>query len=171
MLVLLQTRVARTQNKNYILYEPRKSDIYFISDTGPVLQIKTSCEKSASTKDELLFVFCQNGKCCSTGSIPAQKKKCKTNKYIFDNFVDCAEYKFTSNLIKGNVTYADLASARDRWIPEWVKMSLNDGSVVKCLLNGRIDGNDDTDPTFLDFECTPEGIFQFSVNFVNRVNY
>ena len=56
------------------------------------------------------------------------------------------------------MTYAHLLSATDGWKGEWVKLVLKDGAVIKCTLDGKIDGNDQDEPTFLDFVCKPEGM-------------
>ena len=63
------------------------------------------------------------------------------------------------HLIFSNVTYAHLPSAADGWQPEWVKLVLKDYHILKCSFDGasRMDGNDLTEPTFLDFVCKPEG--------------
>ena len=62
-------------------------------------------------------------------------------------------------LVVGNVTYAHLPSASDGWKPEWVKLVLKNYDILKCSFDGtsRMDGNDETEPTFLDFVCKPEG--------------
>ena len=130
-----------------------------LTETGLVLQIKTSCARYSKSKDEKIFTFCQNGSCCSTGSIPAQNKRCKLNNYKSEDIGECAKFEFTPDPVKGNVTYSDLATATDGWTPEWVKLLLKDGAVIKCSFDGRIDGNDETEPTYLDFDCKPEGKF------------
>ena len=71
-----------------------------------------------------------------------------------------------------NASYAErmLKVARDAWTPEWVKLVLGNvrsqksklnisGAVIKCSLDGRIDGNDKNEPTFMNFHCKPEGKF------------
>ena len=123
-----------------------------------VLQIKTRCTNYSTSKDEKVFTFCQNGKCCSTGAIPAQNRRCKLNNYKSEEIGSCAKFKFVADFVKGNVTYHHLPSATDGWTPEWVKLMLKDGAVITCSFNGRIDGDDKTEPTFLDFDCKPEGM-------------
>ena len=142
-------------------------------DNGLVLQIKTNCSRYSPSKDEKTFTFCQNEKCCSTGALPAQDKKCKQNNYGFGTkykLGECSKFPFDFDSVKGNVTYHDLASATDGWTPEWVKLVLGNvtsqksrlnisGAVIKCSFDGRIDGNDKNEPTFINFDCKPEGKF------------
>ena len=128
------------------------------------LQIKTSCENNSESKEEIVFAFCQNGKCCSTGSIPAQNANCKINYYNnYNRIGDCVDSNFVYDSIKGNVTYSDLESTNNTWKPEWVKLLFNNSdTIIKCYLNERMDNGDPTEPTFLDFECKPEGNLLYS---------
>ena len=135
-------------------------------DNGLVLQIKTDCSRFSQSKDKKIFTFCQNGKCCSTGALPAQNQRCKQNIYGFGtkyNLGECSKFDFHFDSVDGNVTYYDLASARDGWTPKWVKLILGNApsSVIKCSFDGRMDGNDRIEPTFINFHCEPEGRISF----------
>ena len=48
----------------------------------------------------MLFTFCQNGHCCSTGELPAQDKNCHQNNYT-DEIGDCAKFDFVSDSMQG----------------------------------------------------------------------
>ena len=153
-------------------------------DNGLVLQIMTSCSRYSPSKDKKTFTFCQNEKCCSTGPLPAQDRKCKQNNYGFGTkykLGECSKFPFDFDNVEGNVTYHDLASATDSWRPEWVKLVLGNATarksglsineaVIKCFLNGRIrpepifskfDGNNRFIPGSMNFHCKPEGKFFF----------
>ena len=138
-----------------------------------MLQIKTSCSRYSPSKDKKTFTFCQNEKCCSTGPLPAQDKKCKQNNYGFGTkykLGECSKFPFDFDIVEGNVTYHDLASATDGWKAEWVKLVLGNitsqksglsinGAVIKCSLYGKIDGKNKNIPDFMNFHCKPEGKF------------
>ena len=53
------------------------------------------------------------------------------------------------------MTYSD-HSATDNWTTEWVKLVLGDGTVIKCPINGSIDGYRGYHPKYLEFDCHPE---------------
>ena len=149
-----------------------------------MLQIKTSCSRYSPSKDKKTFTFCQNEKCCSTGALPPQDRRCKQNNYGFGTkykLGECSKFPFDFDNVEGNVTYHDLASATDSWRPEWVKLVLGNATarksglsineaVIKCFLNGRIrpepifskfDGNNRFIPGSMNFHCKPEGKFFF----------
>ena len=142
---------------------------FTLLDNALLLQIKTNCSQHSQSKDEKTFTFCQYGNCCSTGALPAQDQKCKINDYGFRSKYKlgaCSKFDFKFDNVEGNVTYHDLASATDGWTPEWIKFNLGDapfprlsihGAVIKCSFDGRIDGNDKDEPTFMNFHCKPEG--------------
>jgi hypothetical protein len=76
--------------------------LIFISETDGELQIKTSCASGSSSKDRLLFTFCQRDECCKTGEIPAQTSRCHHNKYQGTEFGQCAYFKFDDeNQLRG----------------------------------------------------------------------
>ena len=113
----------------------------FISETDVELQIKTSCATGSSSKDKLLFTFCQKDKCCRTGEIPAQTYKCYHNKYKGIELSQCSSFKFDYNsTLQGNVTYSDL-SAKDNWTPESVKLLFDDEKTINCSCNGELSEN------------------------------
>ena len=124
------------------------------------LKIKTSCDRYSRSRDKKVFTFCQNNQCCSTGPIPAQNQNCQENSYQGVEIGDCSEFKFATDNVVGNVTYAHLPSASDGWKPEWVKLVLKNDHILKCSFYGtsRMDGDDVTEPTFLNFVCKPEGM-------------
>ena len=74
-------------------------------DTGLVMQIKTSCKRSSSTKDEISFTFCQNGQCCSTGGLQGKQKRCRQNNYQGRELRECGQFGFVSTQVQGNTTY------------------------------------------------------------------
>ena len=149
---------------------------FTLLDNALLLQIKTNCSQHSQSKDEKTFTFCQYGNCCSTGALPAQDQKCKINDYGFRSKYKlgaCSKFDFKFDNVEGNVTYHDLASATDGWTPEWVKLVLGNatsgksglsinGAVIKCSLDGKIDGNHKTIPDFMNFHCKPEGKLFFS---------
>ena len=137
-------------------------------DNGLVLQIKTDCSRFSQSKDKKIFTFCQNGKCCSTGALPAQNQRCKQNTYGFGtkyNLGECSKFDFHFDSVEGNVTYHDIASAKDGWTPDWIHLVLGNGAVIKCdgywalggwkpHLSGAMLGDG---PQFVNFHCMPEG--------------
>ena len=46
-------------------------------------------------------------------------------------------------------------NATDSWRGEWIQLIVNDGSIMKCLISGWIDGNDPEQPTYRNFYCLP----------------
>ena len=114
------------------------------------LQIKTNCATGSSSRDKLLFTFCQNDKCCRTGEIPAQTYKCYHNKYKGIELSQCQNFKFDYNIpLRGNVTYSDI-SAKDNWTPESVKLLFDDDKTINCSCNGELSENVKS----LNFNCT-----------------
>ena len=116
------------------------------------MQIKTDCGKYSHSKDEKTFTFCQNGRCCSTGGLPAQDKRCKQNNYQAYELGDCGKFHFDFEPVQGNVTYHDIESAKDGWTPEWIKLVLENGAVIKCPGYWALGSWN-----FVYFGCTPEG--------------
>ena len=150
----------------------KKHNIFFFLfhisflDSGLVfLKIKTDCGIYSHSKDKKTFTFCQNGRCCSTGGLPAQDEKCKQNIYYPSQLGECRRFHFDFESVQGNVTYHDLASASDGWTPDVVKLVLGNGNVIKCSfyeslggikthLTGEWEGDE---PTSMNFQCEPEG--------------
>ena len=116
------------------------------------MQIKTDCGKYSHSKDKKTFTFCQNGRCCSTGGLPAQDERCKQNNYQAYELGDCGKFHFDFESVEGNVTYHDIASAKDGWTPEWIKLVLGNGAVIKCPGYWALGSWN-----WVYFGCTPEG--------------
>ena len=135
--------------------------LIFISETDGELQIKTSCASGSSSKDRLLFTFCQRDECCKTGEIPAQTSRCHHNKYQGTEFGQCAYFKFDDeNQLRVNVTYSDL-SAKDNWKPDSVKLLFGDDKTINCSCNGELSENVKS----LNFSCQIKGkLIYFIVN-------
>ena len=143
--------------------------ISFLDNGLAELQIKTDCDIYSHSKDKKTFTFCQNGRCCSTGGLPAQDERCKQNNYQAYKLGDCGKFHFDLESVQGNVTYHDIASATDGWTPDWVKLVLGNGDVIKCSgywslgvfkphFSGEWLGDE---PTLIDFRCQPEGNVSF----------
>ena len=139
-------------------------------DTGLAeLQIKTDCDIYSHSKDKKTFTFCQNERCCSTGGLPAQDERCKQNNYQAYELGECGKYHFDFESVQGNVTYHDLASATDGWTPDWVKLVLGNGAVIKCSFLESLGGfmpdlageELGDEPRFMNFQCEPEGNVSF----------
>ena len=111
------------------------------------------------------ITFCQNGKCCSTGSlpprVPAKEENCNintSNNYTADELGECENFDFEYEGVEGNLTYHDLS---DGWVPQYIDMGIGNGTrikpgytnIIRCSLEERIDSNDRNEPTFIDFHC------------------
>ena len=129
------------------------------------MQIKTDCGRYSHSKDKKTFTFCQNGRCCSTGGLSAQDERCKLYNYQASELGDCDKFHFDFESVEGNVTYHDIASAKDGWTPDWINLVLGNGAVIKCdgywalggwkpHLSGAMLGDG---PQFVNFHCMPEG--------------
>ena len=133
-----------------------------------MLQIKTSCSRYSPSKDKKTFTFCQNEKCCSTGPLPAQDKKCKQNNYGFGTkykLGECSKFDLRFDKVAGTVAYHDLVPAAEGWTPEWLELNLGEapfprlsinGAVIKCFLDGKFNSNS-SDHKAESFDCKPEG--------------
>ena len=139
-----------------------------------MLFINNQCSER-SQWDNKTFTFCQNGKCCSTGSLLAKKENgyyrngyCYQNKYTAGELGECGKFDFDLDSVHGNVTYHDLSSAIDVWKPEDIELFLGKGPLgkghsgtqgyqnwIRCSFDGRIDSNDRDEPSFMDFNCKP----------------
>ena len=119
------------------------------------LQIKTACARGSASNEQLLFTFSQNGKSCRTGIIPPQTRKCGHNEYEGNQLGQCVNFKFSHDqTVEGTVTYKNKRS-RDGWTPEWAKLFLKDGNIMKCQFLGGLSGN----AKFLNFICNVESKF------------
>ena len=128
--------------KNYICH-------LHISETceNLELQIKTACAKGSASNEQLLFTFRQNGNSCQTGIIPPQTTKCQHNTYEGNQLGQCVNFKFSHDqTVEGTVTYN---RSRDEWTPEWAKLFLKDGNIMKCQFLGGLSGT-------RNFNCTLE---------------
>ena len=91
----------------------------------PGLSLKTKCGAIHNyyKKVKLEITLCQNGQCCSTGEIPAQKKGCTTNSYQTDELGDCSQFEFAYDSMQGTVTAsnttANLICPNDYPYPYW----------------------------------------------------
>ena len=118
------------------------------------------------------ITFCQNGKCCSTGSLPtslpAKKENCNintSNNYKAGELGECGNFDFEWSLnlsVEGNLTYQDLSGG---WMPQYIELlPTGNGTripkgyhyIIRCSLERRIDGNDRNEPTFISFHCEPK---------------
>ena len=119
------------------------------------LQIKTACARGSASNEQLLFTFSQNGKSCKTGIIPPQTTKCRHNTYEGNQLGKCVNFKFSHDqTLKGTVTYKNKRS-RDSWTPEWAKLFLQDGNIMKCQFLGGLSIN----AKFSSFTCNLESKF------------
>ena len=144
---------------------------YTFLDNGVVLQIKTNCARYSQSKDEKTFTFCQKGRCCSTGGLLAQNQRCKQNIELASELGECSKSHFDFENVQGNVTWHDEASATEVWTPEWVKLVLRNGSVIKCSFDGSLEDKPSIFFKVMHFLCKPEGnVFLFYV-YKNFDNY
>ena len=96
------------------------------------------------------FTFCQNGKCCSTGSLPTKKEEmyhdwyCRRNKYKANELGECSKFDFEFDSVEGNLTYS---SAVDGWNPYEIELFIGNGTqilegyynIIKCSFEKRKD--------------------------------
>ena len=113
------------------------------------------------------FRFCQNGfNCCSTGALPVENQRCKQTNYKAYELGGCGKFDFDLKKLYGgditlhgpnegqfykrftNLTFFDLTQAKDAWTPEWVRLVLGNGAVIKCSFNETM-------------VCKPEGKISF----------
>ena len=131
------------------------------------LQIKTLCGKiHTRTSDDLSFIFCNFGKCCSTGGLELTNGKEGSKGYpvdcnIPDSFIskdigDCEDFEFKSgSIVTGNVILSNIDGFRG----DWVKIRSSNGSFLHCTIDGWIDGDNNIGgqsnvPKSRDFTCT-----------------
>ena len=129
-----------------------------------------SSDDSIPRWDNKTFTFCQNGKCCSTGSLLAKKGNDHSyrNNYTAGELGECGKFDFDLDSVQGNVTFHDLSSAIDVWKPEDIELFLGKGPLgngtsgipgyhnwIRCSFDERIDSNDRNEPSFMDFHCKP----------------
>ena len=117
------------------------------------------------------FRFCQNGfNCCSTGALPVENQRCKQTNYKAYELGGCGKFDFDLKKLYGgditlygpnedqfykrftNLTFFDLTQAKDAWTPEWVRLVLGNGAVIKCTF--------EFDYPYL-INCNPEGKVSF----------
>ena len=85
--------------------------------------MNTECSRHSQSGNggNKTFTFCQNGKCCSTGSLPAKKENCNintSNNYKAGELGECGNFDFEWSLnlsVEGNLTYLDLSNG---WVPQ-----------------------------------------------------
>ena len=103
--------------------------------------------------------FHLNGTWCSTGALPVQNQRCKQTNYQAYELGDCGKFDFDpKNLWRGVITLHgpkhsvpfnhNLKSLIDAWTPEWVKLFLANGEVIKCSFD-------------YEMVCKPEGKISF----------
>ena len=103
--------------------------------------------------------FHLNGTWCSTGALPIQNERCKQTNYQAYELGDCGKFDFDpKNLIRGDITLHgpkhgvsfnhNLTSLKDAWTPEWVKLFLGNGEVIKCSFDEEM-------------VCKPDGKISF----------
>ena len=150
---------------------------FHFSDNGLELQIKTDCSHDSQSKVDRTpqewmkhflengthfnlikksFKFCQGGlNCCSTGALPVENQRCKQTNYKAYELGSCGKFDFDlKKLYRGDITlhrglsFFDLTTTKDAWTPEWVKLVLGNGVVIKCTFNETM-------------VCKPEGKISF----------
>ena len=113
------------------------------------------------------FRFCHSnfGACCKTGALPVQNQRCKQTNYQAYELGNCGKFDFDLNTLSmGDITLHgpnagagvmgelsfnhNLTSLKDAWTPEWVKLVLRNGDVIKCSFNDTM-------------VCKPEGKISF----------
>ena len=84
------------------------------------------CGSWKGTKDDLVFNFCQNQQCCSTGPIglPSGNLDCKkTDIYNLSELGDCAKMDFLRQNIQGNLTFSEnIGGIHDGWRGDWFRL-------------------------------------------------
>ena len=131
-------------------------------DDGRILFMDYS---EPSQWDNKTFTFCQNGKCCSTGSLLAKNESGYSyrNNYTAGELGECGKFDFELDSVQGNVTFHDLSSATDVWKPDDIELFLGPGpsgipgyhNWIRCSFDERIDSNDRNEPSFMNFHCKP----------------
>ena len=124
------------------------------------------CSKHSQSGNEgnKTLIFCQNGKCCTTGSLRKKEEKsyfyCIENNYKADELGECGKFDFSFDSVEGNITYS---SAKDGWTPSELEFALGNGTrilegyhnSIKCSFEKSIDVNERKGPSSLDFHCKP----------------
>ena len=118
---------------------------------------------------EKSFRFCNSPtECCLTGSLPVQNQRCKQTNYKAYELGGCGRFDFDFEKLDWT-RFADIAlkgpkkgregflrlydiTKLNAWTPEWIKLVLKNGDVIKCSFN-RI------------MTCEPEGKISFVVGF------
>ena len=113
------------------------------------------------------LTFCNFDQCCSTGGIRLANGRQITgsNGNVVDCMTpdvfgsskmgDCKDFEFGSgSMITGNLTLSNIDGFRG----EWIKVRSLNGSILKCAIDGWIDGNDDIPnqnnvPKYREFSC------------------
>ena len=143
--------------KHFVLF-----DMWFtFLDDGRILFVNNQWSER-SRWDNKTFTFCQNGKCCSTGSLLVKKDHYKNN-YTAGELGECGKFDFDLDSMQGNVTFHDLSSAIDVWNPDVIELFLGPRpsgipgyhNWIRCSFDGRIDSNDRNEPSFMEFNCEP----------------
>ena len=132
------------------------------------MNYECSTHSQSGSEGNKTFTFCQNGKCCSTGSLPAKKEKynkynnwyCRENKFKANELGECGKFDFDFDSLEGNLTYS---SAVDGWNPYGLELIIGNGTqilegyynIFRCFFEKRIDGNNRNEPSSLDFHCKP----------------
>ena len=126
------------------------------------------CSKHSQSGNEGIktLTFCQNGKCCSTGSLTRKEKKkywyCRVNNYKADELGECGKFDFDFDNVEGNLTYSSAVDVF--WLnPYGLELMVGNGTrilegyynIIKCSFEKRIDGNDRNEPSSLNFHCEP----------------
>ena len=109
------------------------------------------------------FKFCHSGTtCCSTGPLPVQNQRCKQTNYKAYELGSCGKFDFgVKELSSGDIrlhgptkvrglTFFDLTKVKKAWKPEWVKLFLGNGTVIKCSFDEIM-------------VCKPEGKMTFAL--------
>ena len=115
------------------------------------------------------FRFCHSnfGTCCKTGALPVQNQRCKQTDYQAYELGECGKFDFDFKRIKGGFVtlngpdsgfkslfyrdgyeFINLRSVQDAWAPEWVRLVLGNGEVLKCSFDEKM-------------VCKPEGKISF----------
>ena len=112
------------------------------------------------------FRFCKSPtSCCLTGHLPVQNERCKQTNYKAYQLSSCGKFDFDFEKIDwtkfGDITLHGPKEGRDgmlrlydltkvnAWTPEWIKLVLKNGDVIKCTFDKYMD-------------CKPEGKISLS---------
>ena len=113
------------------------------------------------------FTFCKSQQCCSTGDIQFTNGREDTaNKQPVDCTIPdifekttigaCKDFDFGSkSMITGIVRISkQFGNQFNGWRGEWIKVVLDSLSFLECPIDGWIDGDDPSKPTFQTSNCT-----------------